>query len=394
MHAVCDRIDRWWPLLLLTAGAIAGGCGSEPAPAPPLPPPQVTVALPIRRDVIEYQEFTGRMAAFEVVNIRARVSGLLEAVHFREGGVVRRGAMLYSIEQAPYVAARNVAVAEVRTVEADLARARSDLARLDQALRTNAVSAQDVDRARAEVTRLEANLLGRQARLDQAELELSYTEIRAPIGGLVGRNLLGAGNFVSGPDIGSLVTIMRIDPMYAYFDASEMLVLELLGAEGLALGDEPPAAWLGLADEAGWPHAGRLDYVDNTVDPDTGTIRAGAVFPNPTGKLFPGLFARIRVPGPVLADAVLVAERAVGTDLGGKYVLVVGDGDVVELRHIEVGALEGGLRVVAAGLRADERYVVNGIQRARPGLPVTPVMREAPAVPSGASAPDEASRLP
>ena len=378
-----DRPFVHRPALLLAAAALAtAGCGSGPPAPPRFPPPQVTVAHPVQRDVIRYQEFTGRTAAVAAVDVRARVNGVLEAVHFTPSSDVRRGARLYTIERAPYVAARNAAEADVLTVEANLARARSDLARLEQAVRTNAVSARDVDRARAEVAQTEANLLGRQARLEQAELDLSYTEIRAPISGMIGRSRLDAGNMVGTSDSAPLATIRRIDALYAYFDASETLLLEILDedvrprdqvSEGLL------SIHLGLADEDGWPHEGVIDYMDNAVDPDTGTFQARGRFPNPTGKLFPGLFARLRVPGPVQQDALLVEERAIGTDLGGKYVLVVGDDDVVELRHVELGALEGGLRVVTAGLRADERYVTNGLQRARPGLPVTPLTGGPPA---------------
>ena len=387
MHVVHDRLLVHRPALLLAAALAAAGCGSGPPAPPQFPPPEVTVGQPVQRDVTWYQEFTGRTAAVAAVDVRARVNGVLEAVHFTPSSDVRRGARLYTIERAPYVAARNAAEADVRTVEANLARARSDLARLEQAVRTNAVSARDVDRARAEVAQTEANLLGRQARLEQAELDLSYTEIRAPISGMIGRSRLDAGNVVGASDPAPLATIRRIDALYAYFDASETLLLEILEQDGPPR-DQPVSEGvlpihLGLADEDGWPHEGVIDYMDNAVDPDTGTLQVRGRFPNPTGKLFPGLFARLRVPGPVQQDALLVEERAIGTDLGGKYVLVVGEGDVVELRHVELGVLEGGLRVVTAGLRAGERYVTNGLQRARPGLPVTPVTGGAPPAAGG-----------
>ena len=387
MHVVHDRLLVHRPALLLAAALAAAGCGSGPPAPPQFPPPEVTVGQPVQRDVTWYQEFTGRTAAVAAVDVRARVNGVLEAVHFTPSSDVRRGARLYTIERAPYVAARNAAEADVRTVEANLARARSDLARLEQAVQTNAVSARDVDRARAEVAQTEANLLGRQARLEQAELDLSYTEIRAPISGMIGRSRLDAGNVVGASDPAPLATIRRIDALYAYFDASETLLLEILEQDGPPR-DQPVSEGvlpihLGLADEDGWPHEGVIDYMDNAVDPDTGTLQVRGRFPNPTGKLFPGLFARLRVPGPVQQDALLVEERAIGTDLGGKYVLVVGEGDVVELRHVELGVLEDGLRVVTAGLRAGERYVTNGLQRARPGLPVTPVTGGAPPAAGG-----------
>ena len=387
MHAVHFRPVQRGRAGLIAAAVMATGCGSEPPAPPQFPPPQVTVAYPIQRDVVSYEEFSGRTEAAEVVHVRARVGGMLESMHFTPSRVVRRGALLFTIEQAPYVAARNAALANVRTVEANLDRARSDLARLEQAMRTNAVSAQEVDRARADVRQFEANLLGEQARLEQADLELSYTRIRSPIRGLIGRNAVSVGNVV-GTQSEPLATVMRIDPVHAYFDASEILLLELLDQTGRTLGSgsqQEAAIHLGLSNEAGWPHEGVIDYVDNTVDPGTGTIQVRGTFPNPERKLFPGLFARLRIPGPVRPDALLVVERALGADLGGRFVLVVGADDVVELRHVEVGAAEGGLRVVTAGLRADERYVTNGMQRARPGLPVTPMMSGTPsAAPPGA----------
>lgn len=209
-NAVHRRLARWWfAALMASVTMVNAGCATE-SPAPPqFPPPQVTIAHPIQRDVVDYREFTGRTAAIEVVDVRARVSGVLEAVDFSPSSIVRRGELLFTIEPAPYVAARSAAVANVRTVEAVLDRARSDLARLEQAIRTNAVSAQEVDRARADVRQSEANLLGERARLEQAELNLSYTEIRAPIEGLIGRNLISAGNVVEA-DTGALATIVQV----------------------------------------------------------------------------------------------------------------------------------------------------------------------------------------
>ena len=291
MHAIYGWLDYRQLAALPAAVALVGaGCGAG-SPAPPqLPPPQVTVAHPVQRDVVSYEEFTGRTEAVEVVDVRARVGGVLEAVRFTPSSTVRRGELLFTIERAPYVAARNATAAAVSNVEAALERARLDLARLEQAIRTNAVSPQEVDRARAEVRQTEANLLGEKARLEQAELDLSYTEIRAPIRGLIGRNLVSAGNVVSA-QTGPLATIMQIDPMYAYFDGSEALVLEVLDQEGRRLGQRSPdelrPVHLGLADEEGWPHEGALDFIANTVDPNTGTIQLRGRFPNPTGKLFP-----------------------------------------------------------------------------------------------------------
>jgi RND family efflux transporter MFP subunit len=188
------------------------------------------------------------------------------------------------------------------------------------------------------------------------------------------------GNLVGSGENTLLTTVAQMDPMYAYFDVSERIVLESIAGQGRTVADRPAPddavdAYLGLANEEGWPHEGRLDYIDNTVDVNTGTIQVRGVWPNKDGTLIPGLFARIRVPTVMREDALLVSERAIGTDLGGKYLLIVGEGDVVELRHVELGQLEpGGMRVILSGLEPGERYIINGLQRARPGLPVTPKM--------------------
>ena len=357
---------------------IALGACQSGVEAPPRPAPEVTVAVPEQRDVMGYHEFTGRTEAVEFVEIRARVSGELERQAFRASSIVRKDELLFVIEQAPYIARRNGADADVKSWEAELARAKSDLERLEQAIRTNAVSQQEVDRARADVQQADASLLGSKAALEQAELDVSYTEVRSPIRGVVSRRLVDSGNLVGSGENTLLTTVAQMDPIYVYFDVSERLILEMFNEQGRTLErrstlpEEQVPAFLGLANENGWPHEGRLDYVDNTVDANTGTIQVRGVFPNSKNVLFPGLFARIRVPTLLQEDALLVSERAIGTDLGGKYLLIVGEGDMVELRHVELGRLEDGMRVIVSGLEAGERYIINGLQRARPGLPVSP----------------------
>jgi len=353
----------------------AFGCGGTEVTTEAPPLPEVTVAYPEQRDVTNYLEFTGQTRAVEAVEIVARVQGVLEEMHFEPSTIVKEGDLLFVIEPEPYIASRDAADADVKTWEAELVRAKADLERLELAIQTNAVSAQEVDRARADVQQAEANLLGAKANLHQAEINLDYTQVRAPIGGLVSRNLVDLGNLVGSTGNTVLTTVMRIKPIYAYFDMSERYLLEALSERDITVVDPPQEgeAFLGLSNEEGWPHAGGIDYIDNTVNTATGTIQIRAVFPNERGQLFPGLFARIRIPVTIEEGALLVSEQAIGTDLGGKYLLIVGEDDVVELRHVELGALEGELRVIRSGIEARERYIINGLQRARPGLPVTPM---------------------
>jgi len=363
--------------LVFAVGVAVAGCAAEDQ-APPAPAaPEVTVATPVQRDVTNFADFTGRTEAIEAVEIRARVPGELQRMEFTPSSRVRQGDLLFIIEPEPYIAAVDIAVANIQMWESELVRAHSDLSRLEQAIQTNAVSEQDVDSARADVQRAEANLSAAQAGLRTAEIDLSYTEVRTPIDGIVSRNFVDLGNLVGAGENTLLTTVVNIQPLYAYFDVSESLLLRLFEERGAGLGerarsDDTPV-FLGVDTEEGWPHEGTLDYLDNIVDSSTGTIQSRGVFPNEGGMLLPGLFARIRVPLEVEENAVLVEETAIGTDLGGKFVLVVGADDIVELRHVELGALEDdGLRVVRSGLAADERYIINGLQRARPGLPVTP----------------------
>lgn len=364
--------------LVVTTGVAAAGCAAENQAPPAPPPPEVTVASPVTRDVTNYAEFTGRTASIAAVNVRARVVGELQEMHFEPSGPVQEGDLLFVIEPEPYEAAVAAAQADIAQWESELLRARSDLSRVEQAIQTNAVSEQDVDQARADVQRAEANLAGAQAGLTTAEIELSYTQVRSPITGMVSRNFVDVGNLVGAGENTLLTTVVAIQPLYAYFDVSESVLLGILAESDSTIVDEPgtraPApVFLGVDTEEGWPHEGVMDYIDNTVDTSTGTIQVRGTFANAQNRLFPGLFARLRIPVGVEESAVLVEETAIGTDLGGKFVLVVGAGDIVELRHVELGALEDdGLRVVRSGLAANERYIINGLQRARPGLPVTP----------------------
>ena len=302
----------------------------------------------------------------------------------------------------------------LKSAEAELARAESDLKRVEQAVKTNAVSESDVDLARAQRDMARAAVLSAEAALDRAELQLSYTQVRAPITGQVGRNRVDRGNIVSGSERTVLTTVNRMQPMFVYFEAPEEIVLRALEniymttfkdlesspsqstRERFESGEATEAQVATLIDED-FPFTGPIDYVSNTVDAATGTIQIRAVLPNENMRLFPGLFVRVRIPIEVLEDAVLIREEALGTDLGGRYVYVVGEGNVVERRYVELGVVEpDGMVPILEGLDGTETYIVEGLLRARPGMPVTPEMvadtTEAKTPAAAASQPAESER--
>lgn len=369
--------------------ALAGCRGNEYVPPPP---PEVTVAHPIVREVTTYDEFAGHTVAVAVVEIRARVQGYLQSFHFQPGTEVREGDLLFVIEPALYQA-------RVQQYEADLARAIAQEEAAAQQLeitetmfKRNAGSRVDLvaktqarDEAKAAVAQARANL-------DAAKLDLAYTHIYAPISGRIDRNYVDVGNLVGAGQPTLLASIIRYDPIYAYFDVSERDLLrypELLGrSPDHGGGDrwERPDAYLGLVTENGFPHHGTIDYTSNRIDPSTGTIEVRAVFANPDHVLLPGLFARIRIPAE-RGRRVLVPDEAIGLDQGGRFVLVVGEHDIIEQRRISSGPEADGLRIIEEGLSPADRVVVNGLQRARPGTAVKPiaaVVGSAPASPADA----------
>lgn len=360
----------------LVIATVISGCGGGSDAG--RPPPQVTVTQPERRDVQMYQEFTGTTRAIEHAEIRARVSGTLDEMRFTPSSFVNEGEVLFTIEPEPYQAAFDEAQAALASARSELARAESDLDRIQQAIQTNAVSRQDLDRAQATRDQAEAAVLGAQARLDNARVNLGYTRVTTPISGQVSRNFPDIGNLVGAGEATLLTTVTRIDPIFVYFEAPEQLVLAFTAARRDSTLTEEELSQVGrvfvaTAADEGYPHEGEIDFIDNTVDPTTGTIEMRAVVQNAQNILFPGLFVRVRVLGGLRLGAILVEERAIGTDLGGKYVLVVGEDDIVEQRYVILGPVQDdGTVVIEDGLDGSERYIVNGMLRARPGFPVTP----------------------
>jgi RND family efflux transporter MFP subunit len=362
-------------LPLLVASALA--CGGNEYVEPP--PPNVVVGPPVQETVTEYLEFTGATEPINKVEIRARVRGFLLEVSFEEGEAVEEGALLFRIDPAEFEAAVHRAEANLALARASRGIARATHARLKKALETRAVSELEVLEAEAQVQGSQAQVQAREAELERAQLDLGYTEILAPIAGRTSRSLVDPGNLVGSGEPTLLTTIVQYDPIYASFDLSERDALRILEgtAKARAAAADPDRARarveLGTANEEGYPHIGVLDYADPTVDRETGTVLLRAVFPNPEPVvLIPGLFVRVRIPAATRENALLVSARAVGADQGGSYVLVVGEGDVVEQRSVSLGARLGDLRVVEQGLEPGDRVIIEGLLRARPGARVTP----------------------
>jgi multidrug efflux system membrane fusion protein len=343
-------------------GCAVGEAGNPP-PAPPAP--QVTTAEVAVHELHASADFTGRLEAVESVTVRPRVGGFVESVHFAEGGRVEQGALLYQIDPRPFKAEVDRLKAERERAVAQLGLAQSYRDRAQRLLAQKATSQEEFERNAADAAVATAQLASISAALERAELDLSFTRVTAPIAGHVSRAIVTAGNLVDAQTV--LTTLVSDDSVYAYFDVDEHTYLQHVrqaDATGASV------VHVGLINELGFPHAARLDFVDNQVDPSHGTIRARAVLDNRDGEFTPGLFARMQLVSPTRYSAALVDDRAVGTDLGRRFVFVVDEQGVVQYRPIETGRLVDGLRVVTNGLAAGDVIIVNGVQRVRPGVNV------------------------
>ena len=354
----------------LLLAACARDEAAESKAAPPLP--QVTVAPAISRKVTEFDEFTGRFEAVERVEIRPRVSGYISSVNFKEGSEVRKGDVLFVIDPRPYQAERDKAAAGLAQARSQLVLARSERERATKLLSQHALSQEEYDTRTAGSEQAQANVAAAQAALDAAALNLEFTRVTAPISGRISRALVTSGNFVTNGQT-PLTTLMSLDPIYVSFDGDEQQYLKYIKLARDASANAHEArnpVQVGLANESGFPHQGVMVFVDNALDPMTGTIRSRALFDNHDRQFTPGLFARIRLLGDAQHEAVLVNDSAIGTDQTVRYVLVVGKDNKVEYRPVQLGAVVDGLRVVQSGLAAGETIVVNGLQRVRPGAQV------------------------
>ena len=355
-------------LSALLAGCQPGAAGTAPAASSP----EVTVSPVLARSVRPWDEFNGRIAAVHSVEVRPRVSGAIERVAFVDGQEVRRGDLLFVIDPRPYRAALASAQAGLERARAAASLAQLQAQRAQTLAAGQAISQEEHDTRSAGLAQSRADVRAAEAAVAQARLALEFTEVRSPIAGRAGRALLTAGNLAQA-DQSLLATVVSQDPVQVHFDADEQSYLRYLGSA--RRGER--AVQVGLADEAGFPHTGRLDFMDNRVDPATGTIRARAVLANPAHRFTPGLFARVRLEGGGEAEALLVDEQAVLTDQDRKYVYVVGDDGKAVRKDVTLGRRVGALRVVQSGLEGRERVVVDGMQKIfYPGMPVQ--VRERP----------------
>jgi multidrug efflux system membrane fusion protein len=381
-------------LLVVMALVALAGCGQD-APqqqqaAPP--PPAVTVAFPIQRTITDFDEYVGRFVAVDEVEVRSRVSGYLDKIYFKDGQMVKEGDLLFTIDKRPFQTALDQAKANLQRAQAELAFAQGDLDRAAQLVRDKTITQQTFDQ-RTQVKRVaEANVAAQEAAVRQAQLDLQFTDLRAPVSGRIGDRRVSVGNLVTGGTTGNttlLATIVSTDPIRFEFtfDEASYLRYERLANKGnvdeardniAARGGSSPVR-LKLIDEKDFGHTGRMDFIDNVIDKSTGTIRGRAVFANPAGIFTPGMFARVQIAASAPYTALLVPDSAIGSEQARKFVYIVKPDDTVAQKYVELGPLDGNDRVIKSGLEPTDRVVVDGLMRVRPGVKVKPEMQQPPA---------------
>jgi multidrug efflux system membrane fusion protein len=382
-------LRRAAPAMLLV---LLSACGESPQqrPAGGPPAPQVTVAKPVKRVVIDQDEYVGRFVAIDSVEVRARVSGYLDRIHFTDGQIVKQGDLLFTIDKRPFKAALDQAKANLAQARANFAFAETDLARGAQLVKERTITEQTFDQ-RTQVKRVaEASVAAQEAAVTQATLDLEFTELRAPVDGRIGDRRVSPGNLVTGGTTGTttmLATIVSVDPIRFEFtfDEASYLRYERLskGGREMTSRDGSVLVDLKLIDEPDFRNQGRMDFVDNVIDRSSGTIRGRAVFSNPDGVFTPGMFGRVRVPGSPSYMALLVPDTAIATEQARKYVLAVDADNTVRMKYVTLGQVFDDLRAIKAGLNEDDRVIVNGLMRARPNQKVNPQEEGAAPKPPG-----------
>lgn len=381
--------------VLLALATLVASCGDSQKQGGAPPPPAVTVAKPVKRTIFDFDEYVGRFFAVNSVEVRARVSGYLDGVHFKDGQMVKQGDLLFTIDKRPFQNTLAQARANLELAKSNLAYTESDLARGQQLVRDKTITEQTFEQRAQAFRNAQASVSNAEAAIKQAELDLEFTELHAPINGRIGDRRVSPGNLVTGGSSGNttlLAVIVSTDPIHFEFtfDEASYLRYERLAKEGgedVASRNAGVPVALKLIDEPDFDHRGRMDFVDNVIDRSTGTIRGRAVFENSNGVFTPGMFARVRVPASPPREALLVPDAAIGSEQARKYVLVVNADNAVVPKYVTLGqATSDNLRVINEGLGPDDRVIVNGLMRARPGQKVTP--QEAGAEPAkGATSP-------
>lgn len=356
------------------ASFVFAGCGENKSQAQQQrPAPVVTVAPVEQREIVEWEEFTGHTAAIENVEVRPRVSGHIQAVKFQSGQLVKKGDVLFQIDPRWHQATFDQRAAEYEQAKVKLAIAERESKRTTQLLANKAISVEEAEQRESRFQEAKAALLAAKAAQETAELDLEYTTIRSPIDGKVSRALVTEGNYVTAGNGTVLTTIVSVDPIHVYADIDENTLLKfnaLARANKIESNDGKIPVELQLADENDFPHRGYIESFDNKLDPNSGSILLRAVFPNPKGRIVPGLFARIRIPASEKYDAILIDDNAISTDQAQKFSLALTSSNTVEYRALRLGPIVNGKRIVRDGLKPGDQIVVNGLQRVRPGMPV------------------------
>jgi RND family efflux transporter MFP subunit len=383
-----SRPFLWFGLLmlLLSAAWLAFGQAwsrtKNDTKAEATPLPKVTVSQPVVREIMEWDEYTGRLEATETVEVRARVSGYLQSIHFKDGAIVKKGDLLFVIDPRPYQAELDRVTAELQLAQARLELAKSDYARAQKLLQFRAISQEEADTRAATERQAQESVDAARAAVKAAKLNVEFTRVTAPITGRISRKLVTEGNLINGGTAEStlLTTIVSMDPIYVYFEADERSYLKYVrlskNGKGPSSHEGRNPVYLALADEKGFPRKGYIDFVDNRLDSKTGTMTGRAVFPNSDLTLTPGLFGRIRVEGSNKHQALLVPDEAIGSDQAQKFLLVLNGNNTVESRVVQLGPLLHGFRVIREGLKRDDWFITSGVQRARTGVEVSPEKRD------------------
>jgi len=364
------------PLLVL----VVASCHKQPPAAPmQFPPPSVTLAPPLQQEVQEWDEFTGRIDAIETVEIRPRVSGYLDKVHFKSGQMVKQGDLLFTIDPRPFQAVLDRAEAELQRAKTKLQLTKMEQERADKLTAAKAISTEEAETKNMAFREAGDALRAAEAAVKAVALDVEFCSVRSPISGRVSREMVTAGNYISGVAgfTSLLTTVVNVEQVYVYADVDESTFLryQRQSSEGKSthLTDKATPAEMQLEGEAGYPHKGRIESFDNRIQGTTGSILVRAVFENKDGALRPGSFVRMRLPAGPAYPGMLVPEEAIGTDQGRKYVLTVGKDSMTEYKAVELGPLVGGNRVIRSGLTKEDNVVVNGLAKVRPGMPVAPV---------------------